>query len=131
MGGRSLPIFENGRPPWLSDEFLTLYGDTRLGDKPRWMSPPEQPYGLNMAFRREVFDKIGFFDPYLGRIGTKLLSNEEKDYFHRYRIRWPQDLVRAGRTFVPQNSCVTHSTRVGYFATLLAGCVRYCIRSGR
>ncbi len=83
MGGRSEPIFEAGRPSWLSDEMLMIYGDTRLGDQARWMVPPEQPFGLNMAFRREVFEKIGFFDPSLGRIGKKLLSNEEKDYFHR------------------------------------------------
>jgi len=83
FGGKSVPQFEAGRPPWLPDELLTIYGDTRLGDVPRWMIPPEQPFGLNMAFRRETLEKIGFFNPLLGRIGTKLLSNEEKDFFQR------------------------------------------------
>lgn len=81
MGGKSLPSFELGRPPWIVDDFLSLYGSTNSGDKIKWMIYPEYPFGLNMAFRRTVFDKIGLFNSSLGRKKKNLLSNEECEFF--------------------------------------------------
>jgi glycosyltransferase involved in cell wall biosynthesis len=82
-GGRSIPLFEAGRPEWVSDNLLTLYGSTNSGDAVKRMVYPEHPFGLNMMFRRRVFDTVGLFDPSLGRIGTSLLSNEETELFYR------------------------------------------------
>jgi hypothetical protein len=36
-----------------------------------------------MAFRKKVFDEIGYFNTDLGRKGTGLLANEEKDIYMR------------------------------------------------
>lgn len=83
LGGRSTPVFEGGRPAWLQDEYLVFYGDTGFGDQLRWLDFPEHPYGLNMAFRRRVFETVGFFDANLGRIKASLLSGEESDLFER------------------------------------------------
>jgi glycosyltransferase involved in cell wall biosynthesis len=83
MGGKSIPTFDCGRPDWLSDDFLGYYGSTNSGDMEKWMVYPEHPYGLNMAFRRNVFETAGAFDPKLGRIKTNLLSGEESDLFWR------------------------------------------------
>lgn len=83
MGGRSIPLFEGGRPPWIDETFFPLYGDTMFGDTARWLSFPEHPFGLNMTFRREVFQKVGRFNVNLGRIKNSLLSNEESDLFRR------------------------------------------------
>lgn len=83
LGGRSTPIFEGGRPAWLQDEYLVLYGDTGFGDQLRWLDFPEHPFGLNMAFRRRVFERVGLFDANLGRIKASLLSGEESDLFER------------------------------------------------
>jgi len=83
MGGKSLPHFESGRPTWIVDDFLSLYGSTNSGDKTKWMIYPEYPFGLNMAFDRTVFEKIGFFNPNLGRKRKNLLSNEECEFFWR------------------------------------------------
>jgi len=83
LGGRSTPVFEGGRPAWLLDDYLVFYGDTGFGDQLRWLDFPEHPYGLNMAFRREVFEKVGHFDANLGRIKASLLSGEESDLFER------------------------------------------------
>jgi cellulose synthase/poly-beta-1,6-N-acetylglucosamine synthase-like glycosyltransferase len=47
------------------------------------LSLEQPPLGANMAFRREVFEKIGGFNPELGRIGAKLLGGEETDLFKR------------------------------------------------
>lgn len=83
LGGKSVPIFEGGRPSWMEENFLSLYGDTGFGDDSRWLTYPEHPFGLNMAFRRSVFERIGAFNPDLGRKKRSLLSNEESELFHR------------------------------------------------
>jgi GT2 family glycosyltransferase len=92
-GGRTEPLFEAGAPSWLHDTLLYMYGSTDCGDAPSWMEFPKHPFGVNMAFRREVFDRIGGFDPRLGRVGESLLSGEESDIFRRaheagYRTRY-------------------------------------------
>ena len=87
VGGKIIPVFEAGRPEWLSDDLLVVYGHTPYGDSGRWLTYPELPIGANMAFRREVFESVGPFDPRLGRIGERLLSNEENDFFYRLNRR--------------------------------------------
>lgn len=83
FGGKSIPLFEGGRPEWMNDAFLKVYGDTQFGEKPRVVAYPDHPFGLNMAFRKEVFESIGEFNIDLGRKKTSLLSNEESDLFER------------------------------------------------
>lgn len=83
VGGKSIPVFEGGPPAWMCEDFLEFYGDTRCGNLPKWMHYPSHPFGLNMAFRREVFDRVGGFDPNLGRIRQSLLSGEESELFER------------------------------------------------
>lgn len=83
IGGRSVPVFEVPRPRWVHDSMFVYYGSTHSGDRLRAMHFPEHPFGVNMAFRREVFDRVGGFRTDLGRIGASLLSNEEKDLFQR------------------------------------------------
>lgn len=83
LGGKSTPLFDGPPPEWMRDAFLNLYGDTRFGDEERWMEFPAHPYGLNMAFRGEVFEQVGEFNPMLGRIKSSLLSSEETDIFER------------------------------------------------
>lgn len=83
LGGKSTPLFEGGCPNWMLDDFLIFYGDTRFGNEARWVEFPDHPFGLNMAFRREVFNEIGHFNPRLGRIKASLLSGEESDIFER------------------------------------------------
>jgi GT2 family glycosyltransferase len=50
------------------------------------MEYPKHPFGVNMAFRRRVFERIGVFDPRLGRVGGTLLSGEETDLFRRVHL---------------------------------------------
>ena len=83
VGGKSIPTFEGEKPDWLTESMLQFYGSTLSGDSDRLMVFPEHPFGVNMAFRREVFDKVGGFRTDLGRVKNSLLSNEEKDMFHR------------------------------------------------
>jgi glycosyltransferase involved in cell wall biosynthesis len=82
-GGNSIPIFDTAKPDWLDDSLLNIYGSTRSGDFGKYMQYPEHPFGLNMAFRRQAFDRAGLFNVRLGRIKKSLLSNEEKELFFR------------------------------------------------
>lgn len=83
IGGKSTPLFDGVSPEWMRESFLNFYGDTRFGDKERWIEFPAHPYGLNMAFRSKTLEQIGEFNPMLGRNKSSLLSSEETDLFER------------------------------------------------
>jgi glycosyltransferase involved in cell wall biosynthesis len=85
-GGKSLLFPEEPPPSWLTDGMLSFLGHMDYGDNGFVMDGANQyPIGLNMAFRRQVFDHLGFFNSRLGRSGGSLLSNEEVDYFRKMR----------------------------------------------
>lgn len=78
VGGACLPEFRAPRPRWLSDRLLQFAGITRFGEAARESrSSAEDPFGANLAFRREALAAAGGFSEALGRIGTSLLSGEE------------------------------------------------------
>lgn len=83
MGGKSIPQFESGKPEWIENEFFGYYGSTNSGDVTKWMLYPEHPFGLNMAFKCNVFHRIGLFNENLGRKKKNLLSGEESEFFFR------------------------------------------------
>ena len=61
---------------------LTAY--LYFGDKERNFPFNNYPGGGNAAYRREVFDKVGFYDIDLGRTGGMLVAGgEEKDIFRK------------------------------------------------
>lgn len=77
-------------PKWIQDDetkgFLGFqdYGEEsfRMDGRRRY------PYGGNMAFHRRVVERIGYFNPKLGRKGegrkrSELFKGAETDYFHR------------------------------------------------
>jgi glycosyltransferase involved in cell wall biosynthesis len=65
-GGRIFPSRIFTAPSWFSVEELgaQLYGHFDLGDQPIQLN--RAPFGANMAFRREMFDKYGGFRTDLG-----------------------------------------------------------------
>ena len=79
-GGKVTLIWPEGiiPPPWLSDNLAGNLGEYNLGDQ--WVeiqNPGLTPRGLNYSIRRSFLEKIGGFDVNLGRVGKRLLSNEE------------------------------------------------------
>jgi hypothetical protein len=58
-----------------------LYAHFDLGDKPRELD--RAPYGANMAYRREMFEKYGGFRADLGRCAGSMLSNEDIEFGRR------------------------------------------------
>lgn len=83
-GGRVVAEYVAGRPRWMSG-----FAEQPVANPTDWGSvvckfpAGHIPAGGNMAFRREVFDRFGAFDPALGRTGTVLLGGEESDLFER------------------------------------------------
>jgi glucosyl-dolichyl phosphate glucuronosyltransferase len=85
-GGRIVPPQDFTPPAW-----LTVGGETDLlgallplfdlGEQPGEMKRP--PYGANMAFRKDMFDKYGMFRTDLGRCGNKMLMGEDIEFGSR------------------------------------------------
>ncbi|MEG3437053.1 glycosyltransferase family A protein [Pannus brasiliensis CCIBt3594] len=79
-GGRVTLIWPPGqpRPDWLSDSLADGLGAFDLGDEVVYITNANlTPRGVNYSIRREFLEQVGGFDPNLGRIGKRLLSNEE------------------------------------------------------
>lgn len=87
VGGRVLPIWGGPRPAWLPDRggkhwaviALLDYGGEPLEFGAR------VPLGVNMAFRREAFDRAGLLDPNTGRKAGTLLGQEIREWCIRAR----------------------------------------------
>jgi glycosyltransferase involved in cell wall biosynthesis len=75
--GRVLPIWEDPRPPWLSDTMLPYLSIVDWGAAGGRLRPGEWLCGTNMAIRRRTLVDVGGFPEQLGRIDGKLLSMEE------------------------------------------------------
>jgi len=83
-GGYIAPIWETPPPDWLTDRFHGFLAvRTERRDDYAITSPSEAPFGANIAFRREVFQKVGGFDTRRGRKGNVLASGEDGELFER------------------------------------------------
>ncbi|MEM9217949.1 MAG: glycosyltransferase family 2 protein [Cyanobacteria bacterium P01_F01_bin.150] len=79
-GGKVTLLWPPGvvRPNWISDNLAGTLGLYHLGDCLQFIeNPGHTPRGLNYSLRRSFLEQIGGFDLNLGRVGTRLLSNEE------------------------------------------------------
>jgi len=87
LGGRILPLWERTPPSWLAVR-PRLRGPFTIMDHPRPGAVLEargipNVWGANMAFRRDVFARVGPFDPDLGLTGKKLYRGEEIELVRR------------------------------------------------
>ena len=85
-GGPIEPLYETEEPSWMSPytkALLTAW--MNYGDKVREYPNGRFPGGGNAAYRKEVFDRVGFFNTELGRKGNLLLASEEKDIFDKMK----------------------------------------------
>lgn len=83
-GGYIAPIWEVPPPGWLTERFYGFLAiRTERSDDYEITSPSQAPFGANMAFRREVFEKVGGFDTSRGRKGKVLASGEDGELFER------------------------------------------------
>ena len=87
VGGRVLPIWGGPRPAWLPDRGGKHWAVIALLD---YGAEPLEfggrvPLGVNMAFRREAFERTGPFDPDTGRKAGTLLGQEVREWCIRAR----------------------------------------------
>ncbi len=82
-GGKITPYFLTGVPEWYSRYFSGLVGNFDQGKDVKRFTGSRYPCGANMAFRKKIFEEIGYFNTDLGRKGAGLLANEEKDIYLR------------------------------------------------
>jgi hypothetical protein len=105
-GGPVLPIWEQPRPPWLDEHRSDLWGTLAIldyGPQPFIFEDRRRvPLGANMAVRRRLIDRIGGFDPKLGRTGKSLLGQEQAEFFCRSRA------IGARGQYVPAMSLEHH-----------------------
>jgi glycosyltransferase involved in cell wall biosynthesis len=88
VGGKVLPIWGGPKPEWLSDERGPHWGVIALldyGPEPVEFGKLYTPLGVNLAFKREAFDRCGLWDPGLGRKAGTLLGQEVREWMRRAR----------------------------------------------
>ncbi len=84
-GGKIIPVFERQKPPWLTKFFMPLLAEVNLGEKVREFPKNRFPFGINMVFTHDVFERFGLF-PVSGEKRTEdWISLPEKKYFERLR----------------------------------------------
>jgi glycosyltransferase involved in cell wall biosynthesis len=88
VGGRILPRWEATPPRWLTEsrpllDRLAIMDVDVGGLLARPLMGRARVWGANMAFRRELFETVGAFDPRLGLVGRKLARGEETDLVDR------------------------------------------------
>ena len=105
-GGPVLPIWERPRPSWLDATRPDLWGTLAIldyGPEPFVFEERRRvPLGANMTVRRSLVDRIGGFDPSLGRKGNSLRGQEQAEFFCRSRA------VGARGVYVPAASVRHH-----------------------
>jgi len=77
VAGRIIPIWDAPRPSWLHDDILSYLSVLDASSVPIRLSDDQTPFGANVIYRRGVLAKVGGFSNQLGRVGKRLLSNEE------------------------------------------------------
>ena len=115
--GRILPLWEAAPPSWLSPD---LYGVLAIPDggtsRLRLRSGHDEqimPLGANMALRRHVVDRIGGWNPSLGKLQGTLRTGED----HEFALR----MADAGFVGVYEPTAYVHHRvpadrlRLGYF----------------
>ena len=99
FGGRIEVLFEDARPPWLSNELLGFLGKLDWGEKVKPLNDPATPlYTGNFGFRRSIVEQIGLFDAALGRRGKENNGGEDVDFYRRIvrgglKVWWTPEAV--------------------------------------
>jgi hypothetical protein len=82
VGGYITPLWENGVPAWFPEELNWIVGCSYKG-LPETRTCVRNPIGCNMSFRKDVFEKVGYFRSDVGRVGKMLLAGEEPEFSMR------------------------------------------------
>jgi len=89
VGGKVEPLWEQAPPTWLQNEKERQFALLALLDRGNEFQVAGKPdgsflVGANMAFKKEIFNELGFFRTDVGRRGKQLLSGEDSDMIRRF-----------------------------------------------
>jgi len=73
FGGPIYPYYGEGRPKWFLDKYEIRARSNSAG----FLNSDKMLFGSNIFFKKEIFDKIGFFDVELGMKGNVISLGEE------------------------------------------------------
>lgn len=95
-GGEAIPAWDGGpQPGWFPDAYRWVVGCSYEGMTTS--GPVRNVLGCNMAFRTDLLEELGGFDPAVGRLGTLPLGCEETELCIRARRLHPDGTVVAVR----------------------------------
>jgi len=80
VGGLVLPLYMSKLPKWWNEEVLGHYVSVRNDTAKNIVG---KVWAGNLSVRREVFEKIGFMNPRLGKVKGKLTGYEETEFIER------------------------------------------------
>jgi GR25 family glycosyltransferase involved in LPS biosynthesis len=86
VGGKVLSVWPNDeKPEWLNEEHAKYYSEVDHGENRVLINSRRELnlVGANICFKKSIFQKVGDFDPALGRRGSLLLSGEEDDMIQK------------------------------------------------
>jgi glycosyltransferase involved in cell wall biosynthesis len=96
VGGKMTPLWVDGRPEFLPEEFYWLIGVTHRG-YPDAECRVRNTNGSNMSFKQEVLEALGGFDENLGRKGDRQVQGEETELAARMQAEYGE-----GMWYVPE-----------------------------
>jgi glycosyltransferase involved in cell wall biosynthesis len=85
IGGKVLPLWEGPAPPWLTREHWAPVALLDFGDTPQILNARNRRCLLsaNLACRRELFGRVGCFQPELQRVKDSIGSMEDYEWLLR------------------------------------------------
>jgi len=92
VGGRMVADWVAGKPEFLPAEFYWLIGVTYKG----FAEPGEEvrnTFGSNISFKRSVLEKLGGFEPAVGRQGDNKLQAHETEFCARMQREYGQGVI--------------------------------------
>ncbi|OGS22900.1 MAG: hypothetical protein A2252_07425 [Elusimicrobia bacterium RIFOXYA2_FULL_39_19] len=100
-GGKIIPEFEQDIPKWLEEDIFVL-GGFNYYEKGNKINETRKIIGCNMSVKKEVFNRIGYFNEDFGRGAKKYSSGEEQELFQRIRK------MTGYQSFYKHDAIVTH-----------------------
>ena len=92
VGGKMTPLWVDGKPEFLPEEFYWLIGVTHRG----FAEPGEEvrnTFGSNISFQMEVIEELGGFDPHVGRKGEAEIQAHESELGTRLRREFDRGVI--------------------------------------
>ena len=113
VGGLIKPIWENNRAAWFPEELDWVVGCSYKG-LPESKSYVRNPIGCNMSFRKEIFEKVGYFRTDIGRLGKKPVAGEEAEFSLRILEKIPRAKIVYDPWAIVYHKVPKSRTNLGY-----------------